>query len=256
MRKILSLLMVGALLTGCATSSNEDHQVSGKMGGTAVALKDDDGNKDKKEDTSTEKKEENDADEKEKVSDTKVEKKRSESSSGKSDSSTSTSKTETQPSNSSTGNSSSKKEEPTRPNIDASASGTDQPSKPSEPSKPVETPPVVEEPTPEPPVNQQAMADQIFAQINAYRVQNGKEAFAYSAELRNRCDSHSLAMAQREALWHSGDGAECITNYDDPFSAWVSSPPHQKLLLSNNTEAAVGIYYYNGYYYSVFQTRW
>ena len=100
------------------------------------------------------------------------------------------------------------------------------------------------------------MADQVFAQINAYRAQNGKEPFIYSAELRNRWDSHSLAMAQREALWHSGNGAECITNYDDPFSAWVNPPPHQKLLLSNNTEAAVGIYYYNGYYYSVFQTRW
>lgn len=256
MRKILSLLIVGALLTGCATSSNEDHQVSGKMGGTAVVLKADEKHQDKKEDSSTEKKEGNDTDEKEKVSDTKVEKKRSESSSGKSDSSTSTSKTETQTSNSSTGNSSSKKEEQAKPNTDSTASGTNQPSEPCEPSKPVETPPVVEEPTPEPPVNQQEMADQIFAQINAYRVENGKEPFTYSAELRSRCDSHSLAMAQREALWHSGDGAECITNYEDPFSAWVSSPPHQKLLLSNNTEAAVGIYYYKGYYYSVFQTRW
>ena len=108
----------------------------------------------------------------------------------------------------------------------------------------------------EPPVIQQAKADQVFAQINAYRTQNGKEPFTYSSELRSRCDSHAFAMAQKEALWHSGDGAECITNYDDPFSAWVSSPPHNKLLLSNNTEAAVGIYYYNGYYYSVFQTRW
>lgn len=123
-----------------------------------------------------------------------------------------------------------------------------------ETSKPV-TPPV-ENPEPEPPVIQQAKADQVFAQINAYRTQNGKEPFTYSSELRSRCDSHAFAMAQKEALWHSGDGAECITNYDDPFSAWVSSPPHNKLLLSNNTEAAVGIYYYNGYYYSVFQTRW
>lgn len=256
MRKLLALLIIGMVLTGCATSSNEDHQVSGKMRGIAVALKDDDGNKDKKEDTSTEKKEENDADEKEEVSDTKVEKKRSESSSGKSDSSFSTNKTETQTSNSSTGNSSSKKEEQAKPNTDSTASGTNQPSEPSEPSKPVETPPVAEEPTPEPPVNQQAMADQVLAQINAYRVQNGLEPFAYSDDLRSRCDSHALAMAQREALWHSGVGAECITNYDDPFTAWINSPPHKEILMCNNTQAAVGIYYYNGYYYSVFQTRW
>lgn len=256
MRKILSLLMVGALLTGCATSSNEDKQVSGKMGGTAIALKDDvDKNKDKKEDASTEKKEENDADEKENVSDNKVEKKRSEFSSTKSDSGTFTSKTETQTSNSSTDNSSSKKEEQAKPNIDASTPGTDQPSKPSDPSKPVETPPVVEEPTPEPPVNQQAMADQVLAHINAYRVQNGKEPFINSSFLKSRCETHALAMAQAEALWHSGNAAECITNYDDPFSAWINSPPHKEILMCNNSQAAVGIYYYNGYYYSVFQTR-
>lgn len=255
MREILSLLMVGVLLTGCATSSNEDHQVSGKIGGTAVALKDDNENKDKKEDTSTEKKEENDVDKKEKVSDTKVEKKRSESSSGKSDSSTATSKTETQTSNSNTGNSSSKKEEQAKPNTDSTASGTNQPSEPSEPSKPVETPPVVEEPTPEPPVNQQAMADQVLAQINAYRVQNGKEPFTNSSFLKSRCETHALAMAQAEALWHSGNAAECITNYDDPFTAWINSPSHKEILMCNNSQAAVGIYYYNGYYYSVFQTR-
>lgn len=256
MRKLLALLIIGIVLTGCTTSSNEDHQVSGKMGGTAVALKNDEKHQDKKEDADTEKKEENDADEKEKVSDTKVENKRSESSSAKSDSSISTNKTETQTSNSSTGNSSSKKEEQAKPNTDSTASGTNQPSEPSEPSKPVETPPVVEEPTPEPPVNQQAMADQVLAQINTYRVQNGLEPFAYSDDLRSRCDSHALAMAQREALWHSGVGAECITNYDDPFTAWINSPPHKEILMCNNTQAAVGIYYYNGYYYSVFQTRW
>ena len=256
MRKLLALLIIGIVLTGCATSSNEDHQVSGKMGGTAVALKNDEKHQDKKEDAGTEKKEENDADEKEKVSDTKVEKKRSESSSGKSDSSVSTSKNETQTSNPSTGNSSSKKEEQAKPNTDSTASGTNQPSEPSEPSKPVETPPVVEDPTPEPPVNQQAMADQVLAQINAYRVQNGKEPFIESAYLKSKCDEHAFAMSKAEALWHSeGGGAECITNYDDPFTAWINSPPHKKILMCNNTQAAVGVYYYNGYYYSVFQTR-
>lgn len=132
---------------------------------------------------------------------------------------------------------------------------TPTPPKEEKPTPPVEIPPAAD-PTPAPPTNQQAKADQVFAQINAYRQQNGKEPFAYSSLLKNQSDAHALAMATREALWHSGGAAECITNYDDPFSAWKNSPAHNEILLCNNTEAAVGIYFYNGYYYSVFQCQW
>lgn len=62
-------------------------------------------------------------------------------------------------------------------------------------------------------------------------------------------------MTQKEVLWHSGNAAECITNYNDPFTALVNSPLYNNLLLTNNSQAAVDIYYYIGYYYSVFQTR-
>lgn len=132
---------------------------------------------------------------------------------------------------------------------------TPTPPKEELPAPKPETPPVVD-PTPAPPTNQQAKADQVFAQINVYRQQNGKEPFAYSSLLKSQSDAHALAMATREALWHSGGAAECITNYDDPFNAWKNSPAHNEILLCNNTEAAVGIYYYNGYYYSVFQCQW
>lgn len=249
MRKLLVLLMIGSLLVGCATSNNTKDEDEIKSDST-IALKDDDkGDKeDQEKENSTEEKEKQKEEDIAKADDAK-------SLESKSTSNTSNSKSETKTQEASSSNSSSTKHEE-QSNSSNNTSDSSQGSKPSEQAKPVETPPVVEEPTPEPPVNQQTKADQVFAQINEYRVQNGKEPFTYSTELRSRCNSHALAMAQREALWHSGDGAECVTNYDDPFSAWVNSPFHQKLLLSNNTEAAVGIYYYNGYYYSVFQTRW
>lgn len=240
MRKLLILLSIAFVLAGCGVSNSANKNNGKKVDEDIKIAKKDEGvksKKDKKDDKNKDTIKQDDGETKEKSS------------------KTSTSKTETTKNESKNKESSSNKNDEGK---EEASSSTKQPTedKPSEPSKPVETlPPVVEE-QPASPTSQQAKADQVFAQINAYRVQNGKEPFTYSTELRSRCDSHSLAMAQREALWHSGDGAECITNYDDPFSAWVSSPPHQKLLLSNNTEAAVGIYYYNGYYYSVFQTRW
>lgn len=131
---------------------------------------------------------------------------------------------------------------------------TPTPPKEEKPTQPVETPPPAD-PTPAPPTNQQAMAQQVFVKINEYRVQNGKTPFAWAGNLQTRSENHALAMATREALWHSG-AVECISNYDDPFSSWVNSSAHNEILLCNNTAAAVGIYYYNGYYYSVFQCRY
>ncbi len=244
MKRFMALLMVSILLTGCASSDSTD-KMNGKQSKSAIAFKDDKKNDEKENEKNTKK------EKKEKEGKTGT---RSSDNQSKSDGTMSKAKTNTTKSD--TGKSSSKKKDPVKPNTNNSTSGADQPSKPSEPSKPADTPPNVEEPTPDPPANQQAKADQVFAQINAYRVQNGKEPFTYSAELRSRCDSHAFNMAQREALWHSGNGAECITNYDDPFTAWINSPPHKEILMCNNTQAAVGIYYYNGYYYSVFQTRW
>ena len=249
MRKLLTMLIIAFMLVGCA-SSNDTEKTAGKKVDSNIKVEEKDReSKDEKEKADNEKKAiANVDDEKEEtvknnsgtknVSDnttiSKDESKNSQGTSGK-------------------GETSNKQDKP--------SSGTSNDAKPSQPSDaskpttPVETPPPVEE-KPAPPTNQQAKADQVLAQINAYRQQNGLAPFTYSNDLKSRCDSHALAMANAEALWHSGNGAECITNYDDPFSAWVNSPAHRDLLLSNGTEAAVGIYFYNDYYYSVFQTRW
>ena len=242
MKKLFVLMMIGSLLVGCTSANDQNDKKSAEPAGSAVALKDNDtkskDNQKEKDDSEKEEKKQQEEEKQQKQSN--APKKESSKNDGTS------SKTEKKDNNQSNSNKNESNQENNTPSQDSNHTG--------ETSKPV-TPPV-ENPEPEPPVIQQAKADQVFAQINAYRTQNGKEPFTYSSELRSRCDSHAFAMPQKEALWHSGDGAECITNYDDPFSAWVSSPPHNKLLLSNNTEAAVGIYYYNGYYYSVFQTRW
>ena len=241
MKKLFVLMMIGSLLVGCTSANDQNDKKSAKPAGSAVALKDNDtkskDNQKEKDDSEKEEKKQQEEEKQQKQSNAPKESSKNDGTS---------SKTEKKDNNQSNSNKNESNQENNTPSQDSNHTG--------ETSKPV-TPPV-ENPEPEPPVIQQAKADQVFAQINAYRTQNGKEPFTYSSELRSRCDSHAFAMAQKEALWHSGDGAECITNYDDPFSAWVSSPPHNKLLLSNNTEAAVGIYYYNGYYYSVFQTRW
>ena len=248
MRKLLTMLIIAFMLVGCA-SSNDTEKTAGKKVDSNIKVEEKDReSKDEKEKADNEKKAiANVDDEKEEtvknnsgtknVSDnttiSKDESKNSQGTSGK-------------------GETSNKQDKP--------SSGTSNDAKPSQPSDaskpttPVETPPPVEE-KPAPPTNQQAKADQVLAQINAYRQQNGKEPFITSDFLRTRSEEHALAMAEAEALWHSGNAAECITNYDDPFSAWINSPAHNKILLTNNSQAAVGIYYYNGYYYSVFQTR-
>lgn len=124
---------------------------------------------------------------------------------------------------------------------------------PSQDDSVVEVPeiPIVEEP-----VKQEAMAQVIMSQINAYRQQHGLQPLAQSSYHQQKADSHAYAMASQRALWHMDNG-ECITNSPDPFSAWVSSPEHNKILLrANNTQGVVSIYYVDGYYYSVFKTSW
>lgn len=142
---------------------------------------------------------------------------------------------------------------------------------PKEESKPIEkapvettTPPsqdnsvveVPETPIVEEPVKQEAMAQAVMNQINTYRQQHGLQPLAQSSYHQQKADSHAYEMAKARALWHQDNG-ECITNSPDPFSAWVTSPEHNEILLrENNTQGVVSIYYVDGYYYSVFKTSW
>lgn len=249
MRKLLTMLTIAFMLVGCA-SSNDAEKTAGKKADSDIKVEEKDKeSKDEKEKADNENKDISNVDDKKEE----TVKKNSETKSTGNNSSTSKDDSKNSQSTSGKGETSNKQDRPSSGS--SNAAKPSQPSDTTKPTKPVETPPPVEE-EPTPPINQQAKADQVFAQINAYRQQNGLAPFTYSNDLKSRCDSHAQAMANAEALWHSGNGAECITNYDDPFSAWVNSPAHRDLLLSNGTEAAVGIYFYNDYYYSVFQTRW
>lgn len=248
MRKLLTMLTIAFLLVGCG-SSNDTEKTAGKKVDSNIKIEEKD-----KESKDEKEKEDNEKKDIANVDDQKEEtiKKNSETKSTNSYISTPKDKSKNSQSTSGKGETSNKQDKPSSGS--SNVAKPNQPSDATKPTTPIETPPPVEEPAP--PTNQQAKADQVFAQINAYRQQNGLAPFTYSNDLKSRCDSHAQAMANAEALWHSGDGAECITNYDDPFSAWVNSPAHRDILLSNGTEAAVGIYFYNDYYYSVFQTRW
>lgn len=249
MKKLIMLLIIGVMMTGCGSTKDGKSAVTNQK--DKIAVKDKEAEEKKAEDSKSDQNNESTSstEKEQRASDTVDDKKKDSTTNTKED------KKETPSSGQTNGNSQTSSKS-------SSTSGdqsgnTSKPSTPSEPAPtPTPEPSPAPEPTPEAPSNRQAKADQVFAQINVYRQQNGKGPLTYSAVMRSRCESHALAIASRQALWHSGDGAECITNYDDPFSAWVNSPAHNKLLLSNNTEGAVGIYYYNGYYYSVFQTRW
>ena len=141
---------------------------------------------------------------------------------------------------------------------------TKEESKPIE-KLPVDTPPpsqdnsvveVPESPIIEEPIKQEAMAQSVMNQINAYRRQHGLQPLSQSSYHQQKTDNHAYAMASQRALWHVDNG-ECITNSPDPFNAWVSSPEHNEILLrENNTQGVVSIYYVDGYYYSVFKTSW
>ncbi|MGX8833711.1 CAP domain-containing protein [Amedibacillus sp. YH-ame6] len=231
MKKLLCLVLLATMIVGCSSKEKEEDKVGANSNLITQMLDDVDNNKkDGEKDT---------------PSTTDEEKKDNGANDGGTEAKTDeTTKPKDNNSNQNSGGSSSGG----RNNTSQEKPVTPTPPKEEKPTPPVETP--------APPINQQAKADQVFAQINAYRQQNGKEPFAYSSLLKSQSDAHALAMATREALWHSGGAAECITNYDDPFNAWKNSPAHNEILLCNNTEAAVGIYYYNGYYYSVFQCQW
>ncbi|MGX8850607.1 hypothetical protein [Amedibacillus sp. YH-ame10] len=235
MKKVLCLALLATMIVGCSSKEKEEDKVGANSNFVTQMLANVDNNKkveekDTPSTTDEEKKDDganDEGDEAKTVDTTKPNDNKSNQTSG----------------GSSSGGNSDSQAKPVTPT----------PPKEETPAPKPESPPVVD-PTPAPPTNQQAKANQVFTQINEYRVQNGKAPFVLSSFLQGRSEEHALAMATREALWHSG-AAECITNYDDPFNAWKNSPTHNEMLLSNNSQAAVGIYYYNGYYYSVFQTR-
>lgn len=240
MKKLIMLIMVGVLFTGCATVK-DSKGTAGKFADSKISIKDE--VKKDRSDHRTKKKENN----REKISTTKD---KDTSSNDKKVSNIK--KKSTSKSNS---NTTGKTEVPQNNVHTNTGNKNEQPNESSTPAKPVETPPA-QEPEPALPVNQAVMATQVFNQINAYRVQNGKQPFQLSVALQATSEAHAQKMASIEGLWHSGDAVECITNADNPFNAWVNSPPHNEILLCNNTEGAVGIYYYNGYYYSVFQCQY
>lgn len=129
--------------------------------------------------------------------------------------------------------------------------------KPEEkPIKPQVNAPEIQEPVIEVSIKQDAMAQSVMTQINVYRQQHGLQPLTQSSYHQQKADSHAYAMAEARALWHQDNG-ECITNSPYPFSAWVSSPEHNEILLrENNTQGVVSIYFVDGYYYSVFKTSW
>lgn len=234
MKKLLIMIMAVILLVGCSSSKSPEG-TGGKVASSKMTEKDE-----KKDKAENGKKSDSDREDK-----------------TKSEPSDEDITMDNPTSDSKSGNSSTNKKSTSQNTGSSSTSNkTETPSEPNKPTPPPVTPPPVQEPTPAAPTNQFAMADRVFAQINAYRQQNGKEPFQLSNALKTTSEAHALNMANVEGLWHSGDAVECITNADDPFRAWVNSPPHNEILLCNNTEAAVGIYYYNGYYYSVFQCQW
>lgn len=139
----------------------------------------------------------------------------------------------------------------------------DKPSSPvTQPDVEKPNPPVVEQLPEQPkeevtqPVKQDSMANSVMSQINSYRIQNGLQPLNSSQYYQNKANAHALDMANKKALWHSDNG-ECITNHHDPFNAWINSPEHREIILTeNNTIGVVSIYYVDGYYYSVFSTAW
>lgn len=106
------------------------------------------------------------------------------------------------------------------------------------------------------PIKQDSMANSVMSQINSYRIHNRLQPLNSSQYYQDKANAHALDMANKRALWHSDNG-ECITNHPDPFNAWINSPEHREIILTeNNTIGVVSIYYVDGYYYSVFSTAW
>lgn len=228
MKKLLCLLIISTFVVGCSSSSQKEE---------------------KKEDTKvaeTDKSDKTKEDAKE-PSNKEVEKQSQEEPKSNEDTSSSTKKEN--------GDSKQARSGSSNANSGSDTGGSSNPPKQETP-----TPPKEETPTPAPtppvpvtPTEQRNKADSVMAQINAYRQQNGLAPFIVDNYLINSSTNHAYAMAEKRALWHSG-AAECITNYDDPFSAWKNSPAHNDMLLNNNRYGAVSIYFVDGYYYSVFHT--
>lgn len=234
MKKLMCLLLLTTLIAGCSSNDSKSKaNVEGKVAENQTT------NDTKKDDKKTE--EEN-------QKDSEKEDKEASKENTDTDSSNTTSQSSNKKSSDTSSQTSDKKEQSSSSN---SSNGNSQSTPSQKPSQPEPTP--TPTPVPDTPTEQRAKADGVMAQINAYRQQNGLTPYIVDSYLVKSASDHAYAMAEARALWHSG-AAECITNYDDPFSAWKNSPPHNDMLLNNNRYGAVGIYYVDGYYFSVFQT--
>lgn len=230
----MCLLLLTTLIAGCSSNDSKSKaNVEGKVAENQTT------NDTKKDDKKTE--EEN-------QKDSEKEDKEASKENTDTDSSNTTSQSSNKKSSDTSSQTSDKKEQSSSSN---SSNGNSQSTPSQKPSQPEPTP--TPTPVPDTPTEQRAKADGVMAQINAYRQQNGLTPYIVDSYLVKSASDHAYAMAEARALWHSG-AAECITNYDDPFSAWKNSPPHNDMLLNNNRYGAVGIYYVDGYYFSVFQT--
>lgn len=238
MKKLMCLLLLTTLIAGC--SSNDSKSKANVEGKVAENQTTNDTKKDDKKNEEEDQKDSEKEDKEESKENTDT------------DSSNTTSQSSNKKSSDTSSQTSDKKEQSSSSN---SSNGNSQSTPSQKPSQPEPTPEPTPTPTPVPdtPTEQRAKADGVMAQINTYRQQNGLTPFIVDSYLVKSASDHAYAMAEARALWHSG-AAECITNYDDPFSAWKNSPPHNDMLLNNNRYGAVGIYYVDGYYFSVFQT--
>lgn len=237
-KKVLILLLLGiVMLNGCKLQSSNEKEKQNKEDVVAQVKVDED-EKSKKQETDSKKEDEKDSKTNSIVDET-----------NSSEPNKETSKTNN------TDTSTTVKEPQTITN--------DKPSSPvTEPDVEQIAPPVVEQVSEQPkeevvqPIKQDSMANSVMSQINSYRIQNGLKPLNSSQYYQDKANAHALDMANKRALWHSDNG-ECITNHPDPFNAWINSPEHREIILTeNNTIGVVSIYYVDGYYYSVFSTAW
>ena len=114
-----------------------------------------------------------------------------------------------------------------------------------------------------------AMAKEVFNQVNAYRIANGKAALKYSSTLNEVAMKRAWELSQNYSHVRP-DGTKCFTLYKEKgyrysaageniaygqatssgvFEAWKCSDRHRKNMLGDYEEMGVGVYKSNGVYY-------
>jgi uncharacterized protein YkwD len=128
-------------------------------------------------------------------------------------------------------------------------------------------PPVISNPSPTTPAAPElpsnAIEQQVFDQINAYRQSKGLVPLAYSAVIAQQSKQHSVEMSQRGAISHDGfeqrveaiaqsiryrsAGENVASNrgYADPASkavtGWLNSPGHLQNIEGNFNLTGIGV---------------